>query len=108
MQAFEIAQRGNFVVVVFRVKPTIEVARFHHKGVVCNPVGDVGSVHEHKFKVGQSVSFTSGPFGRGGTNSIYKVTPVPEKTDEPHERVVKETSHRLYESDEYPLGRRTG
>ena len=33
-----------------------------------------GSVHEHKFKVGQSVSFTSGPFGRGGTNGIYKVT----------------------------------
>jgi len=74
MQAFEIAQRGNFVVAMFRVKPTIKVARFHRKGVVCNPVGDVGSVHEHKFKVGQSVSFTSGPFGRGGTNSIYKVT----------------------------------
>ena len=31
-------------------------------------------MHEHKFKVGQSVSFTSGPFGRGGTNGIYKVT----------------------------------
>jgi len=32
MQAFEIAQRGNFVVVVFRVKPTIKVTRFHPKG----------------------------------------------------------------------------
>ena len=60
-----------------------------------------GSVHEHKFKVGQSVSFTSGPFGRGGTNSIYKVTQLlpPEgddqyrikNADEPHERVVKES-----------------
>jgi hypothetical protein len=58
-------------------------------------------VHEHKFKVGQSVSFTSGPFGRGGTNGIYKVTQLlpPEgdnqyrikNDDEPHERVVKES-----------------
>ena len=56
----------------------------------------------HKFKVGQSVSFTSGPFGRGGTNGIYKVTQLlpPEGGDyqyriknaaEPHERVVKES-----------------
>ena len=44
MQAFEIAQRGNFVVVMFRVKPTIKVARFHRKGVVCNPVGDNGGL----------------------------------------------------------------
>ena len=51
MQAFEIAQRGNFVVVVFRVKPTIEVARFPRKGVVRNE----GSVHEHKFKVGSFI-----------------------------------------------------
>jgi len=36
MQAFEIAQRGNFVVVMFRVKPTIRVARFPRKGVVRN------------------------------------------------------------------------
>ena len=51
------------------------------------------SVHEHKFKVGQSVSFTNG---------IYKVTQLlpPEgdhhqyrikNADEPHERVVKES-----------------
>ena len=61
-----------------------------------------GSVHEHKFKVGQSVSFTSGPFGRGGTNGIYKVTQLlpPEgddhphrikNVDEPHEQVIKES-----------------
>jgi hypothetical protein len=60
-----------------------------------------GSVHEDKFKVGQSVSFTSGPFGRGGTNDIYKVTQLLpaegddhqyriKNADEPHERVVKE------------------
>ncbi len=59
-------------------------------------------VHEHKFKVGQSVSFTSGPFGRGGTNVIYKITQLlpPEgdnyqyrikNANEPHERVVKES-----------------
>ncbi len=56
---------------------------------------------EHKFKVGQSVSFTSGPFGRGGTTGIYTVTLLlPHEGDdfqyriknekEPHERVVKE------------------
>ena len=59
-----------------------------------------GSVHEHKFKVGQSVSFVSGPFGRGGANGIYTITQLlpPEGDDcqyriksasEPHERVVK-------------------
>jgi hypothetical protein len=61
-----------------------------------------GSVPEHKFRVGQSVSFMSGPFGRGGTNSIYTVMQLlpPEGDDfqyriknanEPHERVVKES-----------------
>jgi len=56
----------------------------------------------HKFKIGQSVSFMSGPFGRGGTNHVYKVTHLlpPEGDDfqyriknasEPHERVVKES-----------------
>ena len=61
-----------------------------------------GSVHEHKFKVGQSVSFTSGSFGRGGTSGIYKVTQLlpPEgddrrcrikNGDEPHERVIKKS-----------------
>jgi len=67
------------------------------------PIGMMeGSVPEHKFKVGQSVSFISGPFGRGGANGIYKVTQLlpPEGDDyqyriksanEPHERVVKES-----------------
>jgi hypothetical protein len=59
-------------------------------------------VPDHKFKVGQSVSFTSGPFGRGGTNGIYTVIQLlPAEGDdyqyriksakEPHERVVKES-----------------
>lgn len=59
-------------------------------------------MHEHKFKVGQSVSFTSGPFGRGGPNSVYKIVQLlpPEGDDnqyriksaaEPHERVVRES-----------------
>ena len=95
MQAFEIAQRGNFVVVVFRVKPTIKVARFHRKGVVCNP-GLCARAQIQSRSIGQS-----GPFGRGGTNGIYKVTQLlpPEgddqyrikNADEPHERVVKES-----------------
>jgi hypothetical protein len=60
------------------------------------------AVREHKFKVGQSVSFMSGSFGRGGTNGLYKVMQLlpPEgddcqyrikNADEPHERVVKES-----------------
>ncbi|MGB7036700.1 MAG: hypothetical protein WBD71_14385 [Xanthobacteraceae bacterium] len=61
-----------------------------------------GSVNEHKFKIGQTVSFSSGPFGRGSTSGLYKVTQLlpPEGDDcqyriknanEPHERVVKES-----------------
>ena len=57
---------------------------------------------EHRFKVGQSVSYTSGPFGRGGSSGVYKITQLlpPEGddyqyrikgTNEPHERVVKES-----------------
>lgn len=56
----------------------------------------------HKFKIGQSVSFSSGPFGRGGANGIYTVTQLLplegddyqyriKSADEPHERVVKES-----------------
>ena len=58
----------------------------------------------HKFKVGQSVLYTSGPYGRGsgGTGGLYKITQLlpPEGDDrqyriksanEPHERVVKES-----------------
>ena len=54
---------------------------------------------DHKFKIGQSVFYTSGPYGRGG---VYKITQLlpPEGDDrqyriksasEPHERVVKES-----------------
>jgi hypothetical protein len=61
-----------------------------------------GSVAERKFKVGQSVSFVSGPFGRGGTNNIYTITQLLpfegddyqhriKNVDEPHERAVKES-----------------
>lgn len=57
---------------------------------------------DHKFKVGQSVLYTSGPFGRGAANGVYKVTQLLpsvgddcqyriKSSDEPHERVVKES-----------------
>ena len=57
---------------------------------------------DHKFKIGQTVHYTSGPYGRGGTGGIYKITQLlpPEGDDrqyriksasEPHERVVKES-----------------
>jgi hypothetical protein len=56
----------------------------------------------HKFKVGQTVHYTSGPYGRATGNGIYKVTQLlPSEGDdnqyriksasEPHERVVKES-----------------
>ena len=61
-----------------------------------------GVVTHHKFKIGQTVNYTSGPFGRSMTSSIYKVTQLlpPEGDDfqyrirsasEPHERVAKES-----------------
>ena len=54
----------------------------------------------HKFKIGQTVNYTSGPFGAG--RGIYKVTQLlPSEDDdcqyriksaaEPHERVAKES-----------------
>ena len=57
---------------------------------------------EHKFKIGQTVHYTSGPYGRGGAAGVYKVTQLlpPEGDDrqyriksanEPHERVAKES-----------------
>ena len=60
------------------------------------------SLYEHKFKVGQSVHFASGPFGRGSATAVYKITQLlPTEGDdcqyriksahEPHERVVKES-----------------
>ena len=56
----------------------------------------------HKFKIGQSVTYTSGLQGRGDPGSTYMVTHLlpPEGDDyqyriknanEPHERVVKES-----------------
>jgi len=59
-------------------------------------------VTNHKFKIGQSVSYTSGPFGAGSASSIYKITQLlPREGDdfqykiksvvEPHERVAKES-----------------
>jgi hypothetical protein len=59
------------------------------------------NLSDHRFKVGQSVLYTSGPYG-GGTGGVYKITQLlpPEGDDrqyriksasEPHERVVKES-----------------
>lgn len=57
---------------------------------------------EHKFKIGQAVQYTSGPYGRGSSTGVYKVTQLLpsegddyqyriKSTSEPHERVVKES-----------------
>ena len=32
------------------------------------------AVSDHKFKIGQSVQYTSGPYGRGTANGVYKIT----------------------------------
>ena len=60
-------------------------------------------VSNHKFKIGQSVNYTSGRFGfAGSARGIYKITQLlpPEGDDfqheiksaaEPHERMVKES-----------------
>jgi hypothetical protein len=59
-------------------------------------------VSGHKFKIGQSVNYTSRPFGAGNASGVYKITQLlpPEGDDfqyriksaaEPHERVVKES-----------------
>jgi len=58
-------------------------------------------VSGHKFKVGQTVTYTSGPYGAFYAGSTYTVTQLlpPEGDDfqykiknaaEPHERVAKE------------------
>jgi hypothetical protein len=63
------------------------------------------AVSNHKFKIGQSVNYASGPFGAGGAGNVYKITQLlpPEGDDfqykiksaaEPHERVVKESQLR--------------
>jgi hypothetical protein len=59
-------------------------------------------VSNHKFKIGQSVNYTSGPFGAGIATGVYKITRLlpSEGNDfqykiksaaEPHERVAKES-----------------
>ena len=59
-------------------------------------------VNAHKFKVGQTVHYASGPYGRGTATGVYKVTQLLpsegddnqyriKSTSEPHERVVKES-----------------
>jgi hypothetical protein len=60
------------------------------------------AVSSHKFRVGQSVNYTSGPFGVGSGSGAYNITQLlpPEGEDfqykiknaaEPHERVAKES-----------------
>jgi hypothetical protein len=60
------------------------------------------AVSNHKFKIGQSVNYTSGLFGAGSASGVYKITRLlpPEGDDfqykiksaaEPHERVVRES-----------------
>ena len=60
------------------------------------------AVTHHKFKIGQSVNYTSGPYGASDGSGIFKITQLlpPEGDDfqykiksaaEPHERVAKES-----------------
>jgi len=62
----------------------------------------VNTVTHHKFKIGQSVTYTSRPLGAGGASNVYKITQLlpPEgdefqyrikSSTEPHERVAKES-----------------
>jgi hypothetical protein len=55
----------------------------------------------HKFKVGQSVHYSSGPYDRGASSGIYKIVQLLptdgddhkyriKSANEPHERVAKE------------------
>lgn len=57
---------------------------------------------EHKFKIGQTVHYMSGPRGAGHAGATYKITQLLPAEDgdfqyrirnagEPHERVVKES-----------------
>jgi len=57
---------------------------------------------DHRFKVGQSVNYTSGPTSQRGASGVYRITQLlpSEGTErlyrikraaEPHERVAKET-----------------
>jgi hypothetical protein len=57
---------------------------------------------EHKFKVGQSVNLSVGPFGQGSAGAVYKIVRLlpseggdhqyrVKSTSEPHERVANES-----------------
>jgi len=55
-------------------------------------------LRDHKFKSGESVLYASGIYGRGAASSVYKITQLLpseryriKSSDEPHERVVKES-----------------
>ena len=39
----------------------------------CRRKVEAGQVSGHKFKIGQTVTYTSGSFGRGGVSGTYKV-----------------------------------
>jgi hypothetical protein len=56
---------------------------------------------EHKFKVGQSVHYSTGPYERSASSSIYRIMQLLptdgddrryriKSANEPHERVAKE------------------
>jgi len=60
-----------------------------------------GHLSDHRFKVGQSVNYTSGPRRQPGSSGVYKITQLLpaegderlyriKNADEPHERVAKE------------------
>jgi hypothetical protein len=60
------------------------------------------AVTNHKFRIGQSVNYTSGLFGAASASGVYQITQLlpPEGDDfqykiksaaEPHERVAKES-----------------
>jgi hypothetical protein len=60
------------------------------------------AVTSHKFRIGQSVNYTSGLFGAASASGVYQITQLlpPEGDDfqykiksaaEPHERVAKES-----------------
>jgi hypothetical protein len=60
------------------------------------------AVTDHKFKIGQAVNYSSGPFGRGRASDLYLITQLLpseggdfqyriKSADEVHERVAKES-----------------
>ena len=71
-------------------------------------------MQHHKFKIGQSVSFTSGPFGRGSANGIYKIVQLLPPEGHDNQYKIKARMNRTNESSrkaisvvlhdlEYPL-----